>query len=269
MIIDTLVLSAGGTYAVAYVGVINCLEKRMMMNNIRNFYGTSAGSLVCSMAACGLTSAEMMQIMEEWGKKCTSPCVTDLMRIPEEWGAVKVRDALGSLLDAYLPPDETFVSLAKRRGSRLSVYAYNVTTSALTEFGINSTPDMDIRDAVLASCCVPFLYSPVTIGGQLYVDGAVTQRTPIHNVPCSKTALAIDVTEESICSPSNLWEYFQRLTTGTSRHVGHFDGTFITINLPNNTPSLLEGPFNHSDLKKLADIGTKAVHDELEALRAE
>jgi predicted acylesterase/phospholipase RssA len=264
---DTLVLSAGGTYAVAYVGVINCLEMRMTMSGISKFYGTSAGSLVCAMAACGLTSAEMMQIMEVWGRRCTSPGVSDLMRIPEDWGALDVRAVLGPLLDAFLPPEETFVTLAKRRGAMLSVYAYNVTTSTLTEFGINSTPDMPIRDAVLSSCCVPFLYSPMKIGGELYVDGAVTQRTPLHNVPCSKTTLAIDVTEQTAGSPSSLWEYCRRLTTGTSRHVvcSKFDGKFITIRLPDDTPSLLDSPFCHTDLKKLADIGKSAAQAALSA----
>jgi NTE family protein len=40
-------------------------------------------------------------------------------------------------------------------------------------FGSESTPDVEVADAVAASCAIPAFYHPVSIGGQRYVDGGL------------------------------------------------------------------------------------------------
>src|SRR5258705_1033 len=50
-------------------------------------------------------------------------------------------------------------------------------------FGVPGAPDASVRDAVLASCAVPWLFAPVEIGGREYVDGGVWSLTNLDAAP--------------------------------------------------------------------------------------
>ena len=256
---DTLVLSAGGTYAVAYIGAIRALEERFIVNRLKHLHGTSAGALICAMVAVGITSAEMLQIMEEWGATDSSPRPVDFMRIPSDWGALDAEKVVGQLVDKVLLPEETFATLAKRTGRHLTVYAYNIDTGDLDALGIDKTPDLSVRRAICASCSVPLLFMPVSIDDTLYVDGAVMQRTPVHNVINPESTIAIDVRERVESRPSDVLKYFTRITSGASRYLGGFKGQFVSIKIPTGTPTLLDSPYNISSFKAVEASGFEAI----------
>jgi NTE family protein len=253
---DCLVLSAGGTYGAAYIGAYRALEARSLTAGIRRFHGTSAGSLVATMAACGLTSAEMMRVMEVVTTR-PRPRVglQDVARLTVEYGAIDARDYLSDAMDAFLPPCATFATLAKERGVNLSVHAYNVHERRVADFGLDATPDADVRDAVAASCCVPFLFKPVAIAGVQYVDGAVAQRTPMHMVIDPKATLALDVRDGSAGAPRDVLHYAAILTSAASRHVDKFQGDFVTIEVPPESPGVLDLPASVAALDQLVQRG--------------
>ena len=175
------------------------------------------------------------------------PSAADIISVPTDWGALDVTASLGPLLDEFLQPEETFVTLAKRRGVHLSVHAYDMTAGAVADFGIHDTPDMSVRAAVCASCCVPLLFRPVAINGSLFVDGAVAQRTPIHMLSRTgadaRATLVLDVVEEVTSGPTDFWDYIQRLTSASGRLSGDTPPcTFVRIEIPMGAPTLLDLP---------------------------
>ena len=260
---DTLIVSAGGMFAPAYVGAVRALEDANLTLPFTNYHGTSAGALICTMAACGLTAAEMMKTISEHSQKTKAPSASDILKIPSDWGALDIEQLLGPLLDSFMEPEETFVTLAKRRGVNLSVHAYNVTQGRLVDFSLQDTPEMSIRQAVCASCCVPLMFKPVMIDGSMYVDGAVSQRTPVHMIKKTKTdirrALVLDVHETLEGPPRGVWQYIACLTAATSRHIDHFDGTFVTIHVPQGITSLLDLPVDGETLRKVETCGYEAL----------
>jgi NTE family protein len=64
-----------------------------------------------------------------------------------------------------------------------------VTGADITFSAECSGPDCLVRDAVFASCALPAIFPPVTIGEKILVDGGVTENIPITEVQ----ALGIDV----------------------------------------------------------------------------
>ena len=56
---------------------------------------------------------------------------------------------------------------------RLRIAAVERRTGRRVIFGAPGAPAATVRDAVLASCAVPWLFAPVTIGDREYVDGGV------------------------------------------------------------------------------------------------
>jgi NTE family protein len=54
---------------------------------------------------------------------------------------------------------------------RLRVTAVDAGTGKRVVFGAPGAPEAGVTEAVLASCAVPWVFRPVTIGGREYVDG--------------------------------------------------------------------------------------------------
>jgi predicted acylesterase/phospholipase RssA len=263
---DCLVMSAGGTYGAAYVGAIRALESRGVMRKVRRVHGTSAGSIVAAMAACGLKSERMLEVME---LVCTEQRPSpNLRRLTRDFGVSDVDVFLKSALDAFVPPEATFASLAKTNGVNLSVHAYCVTDRKLVDFGLDETPDALVRDAVSASCCVPFLFAPVTIDGKRYVDGAVAQRTPMHMIVSPRDTLVLDVCNSDRGDPGDVLEYMNVLMTAASRHIGPFSGDFVTIAAPKGTPSLTDLPAPKKAIAPLLKAGFDAAIAAMDARAA-
>ena len=254
---DCLVLSAGGTYGAAYVGAIKALEARSAFSRIRRFHGTSAGALVATMAACGLTGAEILSVLELAANEPRPR--PDLSRLGRDFGAMDIECFLKSAFDAFLPAEETFVTLAKRRGVHLSVHAYNVTRRELVDFCLDKTPDANLRQCVSASCCVPFLFSPVVIAGDRHVDGAVAQRTPMHMIVAPRDTLVLDVRDSARGDPKDVFDYIAALTSAASRWVGPYEGDFVTISVPEDTPGIADLPVTREAFDPLIAAGFDAV----------
>jgi NTE family protein len=60
-----------------------------------------------------------------------------------------------------------------RFDGRLRVCAVDRRTGRRVVFGAPGAPAASVADAVCASCAIPFVFAPVTIGGREYVDGGV------------------------------------------------------------------------------------------------
>ena len=58
-------------------------------------------------------------------------------------------------------------------------------------FGSPRAPSATVADAVAASCSVPWMFTPVEIGGRDYVDGGVWSGTNMDAAPAGRGALVL------------------------------------------------------------------------------
>jgi NTE family protein len=96
----------------------------------------------------------------------------------------------GTLLRRLPRPSETLDSLRRhidgldaRFDGRLRVATVDRGTGRRVVFGSPGAPDASVAEAVAASCCVPWLFSPVAIGDREYVDGGVWSPTNADAAP--------------------------------------------------------------------------------------
>lgn len=182
-----LVLGGGGVTGVAWeIGMLLGLaEAGLALSTADLFVGTSAGSVVAAQVTSG---APLDQLYE-----------TQLADASGEIAAHMSRAALARFLLAMAWPGDPqrararlgraalrakTVSEAERRGvierrlpshdwpqQRLLITAVDAETGAAVVFTKDS--GVSLVDAVAASCAVPLVWPPITIGGHRYMDGGV------------------------------------------------------------------------------------------------
>jgi NTE family protein len=176
------------------------------------FVGTSAGSIVAAQLAGGVrpqappssvaadASTEedvptgrlrgsLFESAARRGLAAASPLV------PLALGAAAPGRALaGGMLLAGLPRGTISLSdLGERTArsgarfdGRLRVVAVELARGRRTVFGAPGAPAASVAQAVQASCAVPGVFSPITIGEREYVDGGVWSPTNLDAAPVRK-----------------------------------------------------------------------------------
>lgn len=149
-----LVLGAGAAKGFAHIGVIKVLESNRIP--VSMIIGTSAGSFVGSLYAYGFTSFQLQKISFDLQQG-------DLVdfSIPDN-GFIK-----GEKLEGYVNRMLRNTPMEKLRIPFYAV-ATDIQSGREMVFGSGNT-----GTAVRASCSIPGVFSPVLIGGRMYVDGGV------------------------------------------------------------------------------------------------
>lgn len=177
--------------------------------------GTSAGSAVAAQLGSGASLAELFARQVTHGSPERHPgvdidAITELfltaMTVPNTSTAEKLsrigavalatetvaepvrRDVIAARLPAHQWPDRT-----------LRLTAIDTATGELVVFDRDS--GVDLVDAVAASCAVPGVWPPVTIGGRRYMDGGVGSGVNIDVAGDCETAVVLVPAGESAPPP--------------------------------------------------------------------
>jgi NTE family protein len=219
---DVLVLGAGGILGEAWMnGVLAGIEEAAGLDfrRVETLVGTSAGSIVASRLAAGRrprhpgspTAAEApaeragqeMPVPEmpeaesggvgralrdaaRWGLAATAPLAPAAIAAGAPAGAL-----LRSFVLARLPAGERSLDdlhrVVSRGGARfdgrLRICAVDRSSGRRVIFGAPGAPRPSVADAVVASCAIPSVFQPVTIGDREYVDGGAWSVTNLDAAP--------------------------------------------------------------------------------------
>jgi NTE family protein len=182
-----LVLGGGGVTGVAWeIGLLTGLaELGVDLTDADLVLGTSAGSVVGAQITSGAGLSELYQA------QLAPPTTTDvtarlgLMIIAKYiWAMSRSRDPVRARIRiGRMAATAKTVSEAERRriigaavadqwpARRLLVTAIDVESGELRAF--DAASGVGLVDAVGASCAVPGVWPPVTIGGRRYIDGGI------------------------------------------------------------------------------------------------
>jgi NTE family protein len=211
---DSLVLGAGGTVGEAWMrGLLSGLSAASGLDfrDCEYVTGTSAGSIV----AATLASGRQLDAGDRAPRGDDEPdpvvgALGGLARSAFRAGTIAAsplaplafaglapagRLARSAALAASPRPRRRLDRLAgflDRLGAvfdgRLRIATVDRGSGARVLFGAPGAPEAAVRDAVLASCAVPWLFEPVTIGGREYVDGGVWSPVNLDAAPGGRGA---------------------------------------------------------------------------------
>lgn len=190
-----LALGGGGARGLAHVAILETLDDMGITPSI--IAGTSIGALIGAAYASGMsgreirdhinaTFADSFHLMRKLIKARSQPW-------HHFWNVLPLHSALldpKAVLDIALP-----ANIARNIEDcriPLRVIATNMQEQAAQTFDRGN-----LKQHVAASIAIPVVFSPVTIAGQLYADGGISNPLPVNALAdqCDLT-VAIDVTSD-------------------------------------------------------------------------
>ncbi len=158
-----LALSGGGARGFAHFGVLKALEELEIEVNVIS--GTSAGAIVASFYACGYSVEEAKAVVSK----------TNLFKLV--WPAFSWRG-----LFSMNRSEEVFrKQFVKDNFSEARIPLHIVATN-LNSGRPHVFTEGPLVKPMMASCCIPFVFAPVNINGQIYVDGGLTNNLPVESI---------------------------------------------------------------------------------------
>lgn len=187
-----LSLSGGGIKGFSHIGAIKALEEA----NIKFDYisGTSSGSIVATLYACGYTTKEMHEIFKKYVNEIKYVDMKNIKKLLKNifTGKGLVIDGLNSGTKIKKLVTEVCgkkgINNIKQIKMPLVVPAVNIKTEELYVFSNNIIENKskniryinsaDIGTIVQASCSYPGIFSPCKYEENLLVDGGIAENLP-------------------------------------------------------------------------------------------
>lgn len=187
-----LCLSGGGIKGAAHIGAIKALKEAGV--HFDYISGTSSGSIVATLYACGFTTDEMLEAFEKYAKKIG---YWDFRNV---WNIGKNFVKTGKFKLVGLNSGKSIYEFARKLCSqkgveninqidrRLIIPTVNIYTEELyvfhsgpqikNEANIKYINNVDIGTAVQASCSYPGIFCPCEYKNTLLIDGGVSENLP-------------------------------------------------------------------------------------------
>lgn len=244
-----LVIGAGGV--VGYTWIVCALERLARTTgwdprSADVMIGTSAGSIISTLLAAGVTPAELLA----WQKRQVAPRrerSSTAVRAPQDREHLPPRPRLkplslslvGAGLRARSPvralvglaPEGTATEFGLARAidkvvtpgdwvdhPRVWLVAMDADSGERVAFGRAGSPSTGAREAVRASCAVPGWFAPVRIAGRRFVDGGVISPTSLdllEREPVDEVVVISPLTSRHPAPSTSLAEGLERLLRRT------------------------------------------------------
>jgi NTE family protein len=184
-----LVFEGGGVKGLAYVGAMQVLDQRRILQDIRRVGGTSAGAINALLFSLGYSIAEQRDILRSTDFKAfmddSFGVIRDIRRLATEFGWNKgdfFSGWIGELIKKKLVKETaTFKDLDNAGRPALYVTGTNLSTGYSEVFSSERHPDMPLVSAVRISMSIPLFFAAVrnAENSDVYVDGGCMVNYPV------------------------------------------------------------------------------------------
>lgn len=184
-----LVLGGGGMKGIAHIGAVKALEEAAIRPDA--IIGTSIGALIGTLLAGGLGWRELMEVARRMKKED----IVSLNRRAMWLGGVRASSVFDPApfkewMDRVLPVHGFHDMIVPLRFN-----ATSLVTGREIWFGSGREEDVDLLEAVYASCALPVYFPPARIGNDVLVDGGVLNPLPLSEAASldPTRVIAVDV----------------------------------------------------------------------------
>lgn len=169
-----LVLSGGGGKGSYQAGVFRALAEKGVLDYITAISGASVGALNLLMYATG----EVEKAQEIWKNISPEQFFTVNTSINGLDDGFLSRKGIEDIIDRHV---DLNLICNNEKSLYVSTTEYSENESEKVKyFSLNYRPKNQIRDIILASAAMPFIYSAIEIEGKMYRDGGLMDNLPIR-----------------------------------------------------------------------------------------
>jgi predicted acylesterase/phospholipase RssA len=159
-----LCLSGGGIRVVSYIGALEVLQEKNILQKVKEICGVSAGGMIGFSLSLGYTLKEITQVCTQFDfSQIRHLDLDEMVEFTEKYGfdtGDKLRAFLRSLLKQKgYKPECTFEDL-KNLKPQLRVYATDINTCEIKEYSLSKTPQTQIVEALFATMALPIYFMP-------------------------------------------------------------------------------------------------------------
>jgi len=248
-----IALGGGAARGFAHIGVLKVLEANQMKPNL--IVGTSAGSVIASIYATGISASELNRI----AINLDEASITDWANpFSNKFGGVIKGDALQNQVNKLVNN-----KLIDQMEIPLGIVATDLQTGDAILFRRGDT-----GQAVRASSSVPGIFSPTRISNRDYVDGGLSSPIPIRFTKQMGADIVIAVNISSDPSDQSVAGTFGVLlqtTTIMGRNISLFEMPFADVVVTPKLTSMKGTDFKSRNTAILA--GEEAMQQQLDQLR--
>jgi len=202
-----MVLCGGGSKCIALCGALHFLQAYDLIGDLKQIIGTSAGALIGLLWTLGYSTKEIDSEIEHlnshkiFGSRnnIMSFSITSLPQILYGlvyYNGINTGEAFFEYLKTIftrknLAYNITFNDLHKIHKIKFTAVATNLTSKNIKIFNVDDTPNVPVIHAVMASACIPFVFRPIKINGDQFVDGGLKNNFPVSLVPKKEPTIAL------------------------------------------------------------------------------
>lgn len=207
--IQHLVFSGGGPAGLVNYGALKYLAKMEFWNlkNIKSIYGCSIGAFIGIVVSLGYEWDWLDDyfIKRPWEKVFSINAQTVLSAYEEKGliGEKIIQEAIKSLLCAKdLNENCTLKELYEFNKINIHIYTTNINSKYLSkvELSHRTHPELSVIKALCMSTSFPFIFKPVCIDDDCFIDGGL-----LNNFPLNDCLEQDDVNPNDVLAFKNIW----------------------------------------------------------------
>lgn len=173
---DTLVLSGNSTNAIVTMGALQHLYDKKILNNIKNFVGTSSGSILALLLCIGYTPLDLLCFVcaEKVYEKMHTFNIGNVLLgkgplMTFEPIMHSIEEVVGNKL-GFIPTMKEIKDMFK---VNLVCVTYNLSADTRTYISADTHPDLPVVVALRMSSTFPFVFDPFEYEGEYFIDGGL------------------------------------------------------------------------------------------------
>jgi NTE family protein len=201
-----LALGGGGAKGVLHIGALQELQKYQPLNFPDGIYGSSIGSILATYVAFGLPIDNTVPLLQKYlvlEKIAPKPNFAQMAKSLSTKGMYDM-NSFEDLLIEFFKDGGLDVKDKKIKDAKMPLYivSSNITKGIPTIF----SNDISVVDALKCSCCIPGVFKPQSLYGQLYVDGDMFTPAISKLVPKDEYTLVINLKKQApkAMTPENI-----------------------------------------------------------------
>lgn len=242
-----LIIGGGSYKGLIFLGVLHYLYKTDKIGHIDNFYGCSIGSIIGVFLFMKIKPIEIFNLLQELSfTNYLNMDVTGLLNNFTLMGG-KFFEFWREYFKQHENENITIKDFNKKYNCNINLFATCINTRKTVLFNEENYPDVLVLDAAIASCSIPFIFPPVKINDQYYVDGEAKSYYNILNEYITDDTIIIKLQDIKYSEESfnNLGGYIKEILCTM---IQCSDLTTNNLTLVVDIPPKFKDKFDFSDL---------------------